>query len=76
MIIFAGVKFLQKCWQDISHGGNFHETTHISFILVYGFYFCVGVIFANKTKARKLTRHENFHVKSSCKKRGTFDSNC
>ena len=39
MVIFAGVKFLRKCWQDISYGGNFHDTTPISFIKVYGFYF-------------------------------------
>ena len=40
-----------KCWQDISHGGNFHDITHISFIKAYGFYFCVGVFFGKKTKA-------------------------
>ena len=42
----------RKCWQDISHGGNFHDTTPISFIKVYGFYFRVGVIFAKKTTAK------------------------
>ena len=50
--------------QDISRGGNFHETTPISFINAYGFYIPVGVIFAKKT--RKLPPHENFHVYSIC----------
>ena len=31
-----------KCLQDISRGGNFHDTTPISFIKAYGFYFRVG----------------------------------
>ena len=50
---FRWGKISRKCWQDISHGGNFHDTTPISFIKVYGFYFRVGVIFAKKAKARK-----------------------
>ena len=50
---FRWGKISRKCWQDISRGGNFHETTPISFINAYGFYFRVGVIFAKKTKARK-----------------------
>ena len=57
-------KISRKCWQDISCGGNFHDTTHISFIKAYGFYFRVGVIFAKKTKlrkTRKLPPSENFH---------------
>ena len=29
----------RKLWQDISLGGNFHDTTPISFIKAYGFYF-------------------------------------
>ena len=66
---FRWGKISRKCWQDISRGGNFHDTTPISFIKVYGFYFRVGVIFAKKTKARKtrkLPPRENFHVYSSC----------
>ena len=47
---FRWGKFSRKCWQDISRGGNFHDSTHISFIKAYGFYFRVGVIFAKKTK--------------------------
>ena len=50
---FAGGKFLRKCWQHISRGGNFHDNTPISFIKAHGFYFRVGVIFTKKTKARK-----------------------
>ena len=37
-----------------ARGVNFHNTTPISFIKAYGFYFHVGVIFAKKTKARKM----------------------
>ena len=63
--------FSRKCWQGISHGGNFHNTTPISFTTTYGFYFRVGVIYAKKTKAwktRKLPPHENFHVYSICER--------
>ena len=60
-------KISRKCWQDITRGGNFHDSTPISFIKAYGFYFRVGVIFAKKTKARKtrkLPPRENVHVYS------------
>ena len=65
---FCWGKISRKCWQDISRGGNFHDSTHISFIKANGFYFRVGVIFAKKTKSRKprkLPPRENFHVYSS-----------
>ena len=29
---FRWGKISRKCWQDISRGGNFHDTTPISFI--------------------------------------------
>ena len=64
---FRWGKISRKCWQDISRGGNFHDSTPFSFIKAYGFYFRVGVIFAKKTKARKtrkLPPRENFHVYS------------
>ena len=64
---FRWGKISRKCWQNISRGGNFHDTTHISFKKAYGFYFRVGVIFAKMTKARKtrkLPPRENFHVYS------------
>ena len=64
---FRWGKISRKCWRDISRGGNFHDTTNISFIKAYGFYFRVGVIFAKKTKARKtrkLPPRENYHVYS------------
>ena len=48
----------------MSRGGNFHDTTPISFIKAYGFYFPVGVIFATKTRLRKLPPRENVHVYS------------
>ena len=60
-------KISRKCWQDISRGFFFHDTTHISFIKAYRLYFRVGVMFAKKTKAqksRKLPPRENFHVYS------------
>ena len=56
VVIFAGGKISRKCWQDILRGGNFHNTTHISFIKAYGIYFRVGVIFAKKTKVRKMPK--------------------
>ena len=55
---------------DISRGGNFHYTAPISFIKASGFYFCVVVIFAKKTKARKtrkLSPRENIHFYSTLK---------
>ena len=64
---FRWGKISRNCSQDISRGGNFHDTTHISFIKAYGFYFRVGVIFAKMTKSRKprkLPPRENFHVYS------------
>ena len=64
---FRWRKISRKCWQDISRGGNFHDTAPISFIEAYGFYFRVGVIFAMNKKAlktRKLPPRENFHVYS------------
>ena len=67
---FRWGKISRKCWQDISRGGNFHETTPFSFINSYGFYLRVGVIFAKKTKAqktRKLPPCENFQVYSTLK---------
>ena len=50
---FRWGKISWKQWQDISREGNFHNSTPISFIKAYGFYFRLGVIFAKKTKARK-----------------------
>ena len=47
--------------------GNFHDTTPISFVKAYGFYFLLGIIFAKKTKAwknAKLPPREIFHVYS------------
>ena len=64
---FRWGKISRKSCQDISRGGNFHDTTLISFIKAYGFYFRVGVIFAKTTKSRKtrkLPPRENFHVYS------------
>ena len=68
VVIFAGGKFREKCRQDTSRRGNFHDTASFSFIKAYEFYFCVGVIFAKNTKARqtrKLPPRENFHVYST-----------
>ena len=53
---FRWGKISRKHWQDFSRGGNFQDTTPISFIKAYGFYFYMGVIFAKKTKAQKNTK--------------------
>ena len=50
---FRWGKISRKCWPDISRGDNFYDSTPISFINAYGFFFRVGVVFAKKTKARK-----------------------
>ena len=67
---FRWGEILQKCchWQDISCGGNFHDTISISFIKAYEFYFHMGGIFVKKTKVQKtwkLLPHEHFLVYSS-----------
>ena len=64
---FRWAKISQKYWKDLSSGGNFHDSIHISLIKSYGFYFRVGEIFANKAisrKTRKLPPRENFHIYS------------
>ena len=45
---FRWGKISQKCCQDLSRAGNFHDASHISFIKSYGVYFCEGEIFAKK----------------------------
>ena len=44
---------MQKYWQDILCGGNFKDTTSVSFIKAYRFYFRMGVIFTKQKKAQK-----------------------
>ena len=64
MVIFAGGKFRKNVGKKFHLGGNFYDTTPISFIKAYGYYLRVGIIFAKKTKAhktRKLTLRENFY---------------
>ena len=53
VVIFAGGKFRENVGKTFHVGGNFHYTTPIFFIKAHGFYFRVGVIFANMTNARK-----------------------
>ena len=36
------MKILWKCWQYVSRGGNFHDTSPISWIKSYECYFCLG----------------------------------
>ena len=66
--IFAGGGGIsRKCWQDLSHGGNFHNTTPFSLRNSYRFNFCAAEIFAKKAmlgKNVKITLCENFHVYS------------
>ena len=56
MVIFAGEKNLQKCWQDLSRGGNFYNILPISLIKFYGFYFPAGK-FPRKRSYRE--KHKN-----------------
>ena len=69
---FRWGKISQKCWQDLSHGSNFHDTTHIFFIKSYTcrFYFCPQEIFAEKSISRKLSQRENSHVYSILSEHG------
>ena len=50
---FRWGKISRKCWQDISRGGNFHETTPFSFINSYGFLFSRGGNFREEDKSAK-----------------------
>ena len=52
---FRWGKFSRKCLQDISRGGNFHNSPPISFIKAYGFYFRVGGKFHEEDKSAKIT---------------------
>ena len=57
----------RKYGQDISRGGYFCDTFHISLIKSYWFYFRVGEISMKKVisrKTRKLPSCENFHLYS------------
>ena len=56
VVIFTGGKFRKNVGNTFHVWGNFHDTTPVSFIKAYGFYFHVGVIFAKKTKARKMQK--------------------
>ena len=54
---FRWGKIMQKGCQDLSRGGNFHDTTPISLIKSYGLNFRAGEIFVKKAiswKPRKL----------------------
>ena len=65
---FWWVKISRKCWQDISRGGNFHDSTPISFKKAYGFYFPVGGYFREEDKSAKNAKihpKKNFHVYSN-----------
>ena len=67
VVIFAGGNFRENFGKAFNVGGNFHDTSPISFIRAYGFYLCVGVIFTKNTTARKtqkLSSRKNFHVYS------------
>ena len=50
---FRWGKISRKCWQDISRGGYFHDTTPNSFIKVYGVFFSRGGNFREKDKSAK-----------------------
>ena len=42
---FRWGKISQKCWQDLSRGGDFHDISPIYLVNSYGFYFPTGEIF-------------------------------
>ena len=58
----------RKCWQDLSHGGNFHDISPISLTKSYGFYFSagggggVGSRRRKNNKNAKITPHANFSM--------------
>ena len=45
----------QKGCQDLSHGGNFHDTTPISLIKSYELNFCIGGNFCKEGNIAKIT---------------------
>ena len=60
---FRWGKISRKCWQDLSRGGNFHDTAPISFIKAYGFFFAWG-LFSRKRQKRE--KRKNYpHAKIS-----------
>ena len=68
-------KVSRKYWQDISRGGNFHDTTPISFIKAYGFYFRMGVIFAKKAKAQKMPNYPHGKISTFTVHRSGYNVN-
>ena len=59
---FRWRKISQKCWNDLSRGGNYHDISPISFIKSYGCYFRVGVIFAKKAKSQTCQNYPNAKI--------------
>ena len=53
---FRWGKISWKCWQDISRGGNFHDTAPFSFIKSYGFYFSRGGNFREEDQNAKIAK--------------------
>ena len=58
-------KISRKCWQDLSRGGNFHDTAPFFFIESFGFNFREEVDIAKNEKITLLPPRENFHVNSN-----------
>ena len=54
---FRWGKISRKCRQYISRGGNFHNTSHISFIKAYGYYFSRGGNFREDDKIAKIAKN-------------------
>ena len=54
---FRWGKISRKWLQDISFGGNFHDTSPIYFIKAYGFYFRTEVILRRRQKREKLENY-------------------
>ena len=64
MVIFAGGTFRKNIGKTFHVRGYFHDTTHISFIKTYWFYFRKGSYFREKEarKKPKIYARTNFHV--------------
>ena len=55
VVIFSLGEISRNCWQDISRGGKFHDTTPIWFLKAYGV-FSHGGNFREEDKSMKMQK--------------------
>ena len=60
MVIFAGGEFCENLSKTFHRGGNFHDTTPVSFIKAYGIYYSRGGNFREEDKSAKITHTRKF----------------